>query len=64
MPLWGGVPAQVIKYRFSNEICKELLKIDLKKMNRDLIVDNLGTFYKEIKSKEDVDLLYALNLKK
>ena len=33
-------------------------------MNRDLIVDNLGTFYKEIKSKEDVDLLYALNLKK
>lgn len=34
MPLWGGVPAKIIRYRFTDNQIKELLEI--KWWNKDL----------------------------
>lgn len=43
----GGVPAKVIKYRFSPEVIQELLKIDYKKLTPETIKEHLGELYKE-----------------
>ena len=51
----GGVPAKVIKYRFSEEIIKELLKIDFSQLTEIPIrehIDNLYTDLKDIKQLE------------
>lgn len=49
----GGVPAKVIKYRFSEDIVGELLKIDYKKMDFNIVNKNMDVLYTEIKTKED-----------
>jgi len=43
----GGNPAKIIKYRFSDNKIKELLKIDYSKIDKDYIKNNLDYFYKE-----------------
>ncbi len=50
----GGVPAKVIKYRFSDEIIEELMKVDFDRIDRDKIADNVSELYKKIENKEDV----------
>ena len=44
----GGNPAKVIKYRFSDEIIEELLKVDFKKLTEKQIEENIGTLYEEL----------------
>lgn len=44
----GGVPAKVIKYRFSNEIIEELKKLDFGMLNNDYIIHNVDEVYKPI----------------
>ena len=45
----GGVPAKVIKYRFSPEMIKELLKIDYSKLTDEMIKEHINDFYTELK---------------
>lgn len=41
----GGVPAKVIKKRFSEDVIKELLKIDYGQLNRDMIKNHIDDLY-------------------
>lgn len=41
----GGVPAKVIKYRFSEELINELLKVDYSKVTKDMIKDHIDELY-------------------
>lgn len=50
----GGVPAKLIRYRFSEEIIQELLKIDYSKINSDFICGNISEFYEAINSVEQI----------
>ena len=45
----GGVPAKIIKYRFSSEIIEELLKVDYSKLTEDLIGSHIDELYTELK---------------
>lgn len=51
----GGVPARIIKYRFSEDVCKTLLNVDFSKFNKEIVNENIEILYKEITSKEDAD---------
>jgi len=44
----GGVPARVIKYRFSEKIIEELMKVDFKQLNEEKIKDYIDTLYTSI----------------
>lgn len=44
----GGIPAKVIKYRFSDEIISELLKIDFNLIYQEDIIRNIDKFYEGI----------------
>lgn len=48
----GGVPAKVIKYRFDNSICNILKKIDLSKLNKVFVEQNLEALYKQIETEQ------------
>jgi acetyltransferase-like isoleucine patch superfamily enzyme len=50
----GGNPARIIKYRFSEDIITELMKINLLDYPEWLIKENINLFYKKILSVEDV----------
>ena len=43
----GGVPASVIKYRFDEEIIKELSKIDYSKLDKQTIQNNISMLYEK-----------------
>jgi len=58
--IYGGTPAKLIKYRFSEDIINELMTIYLKDMPIDWIKENIDTLYKEIKSVEDVKRIKSL----
>ena len=51
----GGVPAKIIKYRFSEEIIKELLEINYANLTSEFINNNLNEFYQELKNKEQIN---------
>ena len=53
----GGVPAKVLKYRFTEEIIEELIKVDYSKFNDDIIKDHLLDLYKDVKELECFDWL-------
>lgn len=53
----GGVPANVIKYRFDKNIIDELLKVDYKKISINDIEQNLNKLYCEL---EDIEQLQWL----
>ena len=46
----GGVPAKVIKYRFSPEIIEELLKIDYSKMDEKMIRSHVDELYEKLEN--------------
>ena len=50
----GGVPAKVIKYRFSPEIIEKLMKIDYSKLDKETVEKNIDKLYEPIT--EDTDL--------
>lgn len=45
----GGVPAQVIKYRFEPEMIEELLKVDYSKLTKKMIEEHIDDLYTELK---------------
>ncbi|WP_282577552.1 CatB-related O-acetyltransferase [Enterococcus cecorum] len=53
----GGVPARVIRYRFSEEVIKELLNIDFSKITKELLEKHIMELNQDLKS---VDQLYWL----
>lgn len=55
----GGVPAKVIKYRFSPEVIEQLLKLDYSKLTDDIIRERIDDLYTSLegKSPEEVEKL-------
>lgn len=53
----GGVPAKVIKYRFSPNMIKELLKIDFEKLTKEMIESHLNELYDKLENKEQFEWL-------
>ena len=51
----GGVPAKVLKYRFSDEIIQELLKINFRKLEKEHIENHLVELYAPLTSIEQLD---------
>ena len=51
----AGVPAKIIKYRFSKEICEELKLIDYSKMNEKMIKEHIKQLYEPIQDIEQLD---------
>lgn len=60
----GGVPAKVIKYRFEQEMIKELLKIDFSKLNKEMIQAHVDELYEKLEKKEQLLWLPRKNDKK
>ena len=50
----GGVPAHIIKYRFSEEIITKLCSIDFSQMDEKFILAHYDSFSKDINSVEDL----------
>ena len=57
----GGVPAKVIKYRFSPEVIEQLLKLDYSKLTDNMIREKIDDLYISLngKSPEEVEKLLA-----
>ena len=55
----GGVPAKVIRYRFEENVIKELLKIDFEKVDVLFVKGNLQDLYKKIENPDG--LIIGLN---
>ena len=57
----GGVPAKVIKYRFSEEVINYLLTLDYSRLDKYMIKAHLEELYKRIDEMnlEDIKMLYA-----
>lgn len=55
----GGVPAKVIKYRFTPEVIDELMKIDYSKLEEKDIKEHINDLYRKIKTVEDAERLTA-----
>ena len=51
----GGVPAKVIKYRFEQDIVKELLKIDYRQMDQRKICTHESELYEKIVNVDQLD---------
>ena len=46
--IYGGVPAKLIRYRFSNEIITKLLKIDFQNLEQINFEENIDFLYKKV----------------
>lgn len=51
----GGVPARILKYRFSPELIEELLKVDYSKLKKEDIEKHIDELYVELKDKRQLD---------
>lgn len=51
----GGVPAKVIRYRFSEEIIQKLLQIDFGKLDAYYVKEHLDSLYLDITDQENAD---------
>lgn len=51
----GGVPATIIKYRFSKEIIDELIKINYKDFDEKKIREHIDELYEKIEEKEQLE---------
>ena len=56
----GGVPAKLIRYKFSEEIIDILRPIYVNDFSKDFLIKNMGLFYKEIETKEDALALVSI----
>lgn len=50
----GGNPAKIIRFRFSEEIIRELLPVKLADIPENILRDNIDKLYKKIETAEDV----------
>lgn len=57
----GGIPAKVIKYRFSDEIISELCRVDYSKLTEDMITEHENEFYSELTDMGQVDWMPKKN---
>ena len=53
----GGVPAKVIKYRFSEELIAELLKVDFSQLDNKTILAHIDNLYQKLESIEQLQWL-------
>lgn len=53
----GGVPAKILKYRFSEEIIEELIKVDYSKLDSVTIKEHLAELYKDVNDIRDLKWL-------
>lgn len=53
----GGVPAKVIKYRFSPEITEKLMKIDYSRLDKEIIEKNIDKLYEPVTGDTDFSWL-------
>lgn len=51
----GGNPAQIIKYRFSEDIVAELLKVDYSKLTKEMIRNHINDLYDKLESSEQLE---------
>ena len=56
----GGVPAHIIKYRFSDDIITVLKQIDYSKLDIQTIYNNIDNLYTEITDIEQIRWLLEL----
>lgn len=50
----GGVPAKVIKYRFSPEMITELLKVDYSQLTEEMIKEHIYDLYRDLNDVEQL----------
>jgi len=50
----GGVPAKIIKFRFSERIISKMLKIKYSRLTKEIVINNIDLFYEKI-NEENVD---------
>ena len=50
----AGVPAKVVKYRFSEELIEELLKVDFGKLEEGMVREHIDDLYEELERKEQL----------
>ena len=50
----GGVPAKVLKYRFSHELIAELLKVDYGKLTEAMVREHIDDLYSKLETKEQL----------
>lgn len=53
----GGVPAKVIKYRFSQEMIEELLKVDYSKLTKEMVAKHIDELYEKLNEKTQLGWL-------
>lgn len=53
----GGVPAKVIKYRFSETMIEELLKIDYSKLTEEIIKSHIDELYTKLEDVKQLEWL-------
>lgn len=51
----GGIPAKVIKYRFSSEIINALMEVDYSKMDKAMIQEHIKELYVELNDVSQLD---------
>lgn len=56
----GGVPAKILKMRFTNAQIQKLIKINYSKINRNVILSNESFFCKNITTEQDLNIEYDL----
>lgn len=58
----GGVPAKIIKYRFSSEIIDELIKVDYSKLTKEMIEEHIDDLYTELKEPKQLSWIPKKNM--
>lgn len=57
----GGVPAQVIKYRFDSELIDALLAVDYSQLTDDLVRGNISALYSQLENPDQLDWMPKKN---
>lgn len=51
----GGVPAKVIRYRFDEDMIRELLKIDFSKLTKEMIEQHIDDLYDKLSDSKQLE---------
>lgn len=60
----GGVPARILKYRFSDEMIKELQKIDYSRLDDDVVREKIKLFYEPLMEENRDEILGIFQMSK
>ena len=53
----GGVPAKLIRYRFDEDLRKEMLTIDFSKIDEKFIKEHIAELYKQVSTVDDISFI-------